>query len=149
MDLLPGQGGCRQAGKFFGLLRNDILVELDYVTRWEFPDENGETRKEYNERFGREVKQEIELDPENTYFFELFYTVSNAIRTHNGLSGSPEPFEPNKIMAWAEYTGHILSEFEKKLLLDMDRVFRKAWHEENAQVQERIKNKGKANRKYE
>ena len=98
------------------------------------------------ERFDLAGPKAIDLNPENQYYFELFWEV-HAFRFTN--DNGPAHLQIEQITSWSEFTGRLLSSYEKRLLLDMDKVFIKTWREENALVQESIRTRGKTTKKYE
>lgn len=86
------------------------------------------------------------MNPENSRYFQLFWEVS---RLRSTGSSRPEALQPSQIVEWAAYTGLILDDFERLLILEMDKVFISVWNEENGKVQAALRNSTRRTKNYD
>lgn len=115
------------------------------MVRLEFPDENGETKREYYARYDKVPADAVPINEENSYYYKLFSGIS-AMRDTD--SEGPKRLQTDQIESWCKYTGYVLNSFEKQLILNMDGVFVKAWREERAKVQKIALERGEKQKAY-
>lgn len=108
---------------------------------YESPDANGETRREYNARFGVD-SPEIEIHPDAQYLCDLFEALSNF---HDQGFNGPLPLQPGTILDWCLSTGNRLLRQEIEIMYRADAAYRRAYYEEQARQYELSKENNKSN----
>lgn len=118
---------------------------MEVVIRYDLPDENGETRRERNERFGMG-----ELNPEDVPNFDGGYLLEwfaqlNRFRTI-GING-PDPIQPRTILDWCALTRTIIRPEEINILLAVDAAYLAEYGKEMQQrrAANKDKNDGRGN----
>jgi len=133
VDLRAGRGGRDEDRKFYADLGEELCRYIGLIVRYETPDENGETRRERNARFGVE-SPEIEPVEGGEFLLSVFWAL-NGIRSQ-GFAG-PDPIRPRDIIDWSELTGTVLHQEERSIFLRMDAAFRAAWYAEAEEARAR------------
>lgn len=80
-------------------------------------DENGETRRERNERFGHS-SPEIEIPEAARHLWEWYFDLSRRLRRVR--DGACEPIPPSEFMAWKAATRNVVHPHEYAMLCQMD-----------------------------
>lgn len=104
---------------------------MEIYTRYCIPDEKGETRRAYNERYGKDAPP-FEIPPEGKYLWDWFQQIADG--TARFREGIYHPVGWIDLKAWAEVTGTIVYPREFDILRAMDAAFCKGM---NINVQER------------
>lgn len=91
-------------------------------TRYDLPDENEETRRERNERFGYKDSPKFEIPESGLYFWELYTELSNAIHRVD-FNGYYYKLLPSEIIAWCKLTNTEITDIEYDIISAMDTVF--------------------------
>lgn len=86
------------------------------LVRYDFPDKDGETRRERNARFGQESPA-VEVPPVAQYLWEWFWDIRRSQPA--GFNG-PNPVTNAELMAWVQRTGQVVRPEEAVILMDMD-----------------------------
>lgn len=105
---------------------------IAFVVRYETKRSTGETRREYNERFGV-FTPEPEIPPEFAHFFEWFWEISKLV-DRNG-QGYCRPISAQDYKAWQELTGEIVEPADYDILQAMDAAY---VNEMNKEIQDDI-----------
>lgn len=106
------------------------------------PDENGETRRERNERFGISVdEKDPDLSPASELLWSSYWSLSSRLRRVR--DGVCEPVPPSEFLAWCRVTGTIFRPIEYDIFCAMDAAFCSAMNEELEALQ--IRKAEKAN----
>ena len=101
------------------------------------PDENGETRRERNKRFGKkDGEPDFSLSPECLYIWSWYWTISARVRRVR--DGVAEPITPAVFLGWCEASDTIISPVEYGILCAMDDVFCEEMNLELKAFQDRI-----------
>lgn len=119
MDFRPGGGGRDVHGKFFERLTDSLCAYASHVARYDVSDENGETRRQRNERFGQPVPE----TPDVTGGEHLVVVFGALRRLAPATWGGFGPITPGVILDWMALTGTRLSLAERSILLAMDSAF--------------------------
>lgn len=90
--------------------------------RYDLPDENNETRRERNERFGYKETPNFEIPDGGFYIWDLYTELSNAIHRVD-FNGYYYKLLPSEIIAWSKLTGTDISSSEYEIITAMDTVF--------------------------
>lgn len=111
--------------------------------RYDSEDENGETRRDRNQRFGVHPGPEAEVPPTCDHIWQWFCDLS-ACRSH--ADSGPQPISHQEIQAWSRLTGQIITPEEVDILRAMDKAFLREMSRErraamDAQKQEQPKAK--------
>lgn len=101
------------------------------------PRREGETRRQFNERFGHE-SPDIEPVHGGEFLVNAFWELS---RFRSAGLGGPEPIRPADIVGWCHLTNFELRPDETKIILRMDAAFREAWHVEAEQMKPKAPSK--------
>ena len=102
--------------------------------RYDTPDENGETRRERNARFGMgNLSTPLDIPSDGEYLWSWFWELSG-VRT-DGFNG-PQPLTVPQIEDWSVFTGTIIRRDETAILHTMDIAYRSQISAENAEVRE-------------
>lgn len=91
-------------------------------TRYDLPDENGETRRERNINFGQDDSPPLEIPNAGKYLWELFTQLSNAIHRID-FNGYYYNLQPSEIIAWCKLTSTDITGREYDIISAMDNVF--------------------------
>lgn len=91
-------------------------------TRYDLPDDKGETRRERNKRFGVIDSPEVEIPSNGEYLWELFTQLSNAIHRID-FNGYYYNLPPSEIIAWCELKHWDITADEYDIISAMDNVF--------------------------
>lgn len=91
-------------------------------TRYDLPDEKGETRRKRNLRFNYGKSPEVEIPSGGEYLWELFMNLSTAIHRVD-FNGYYYNFPPSEILAWCELAKVDITSEEYQIILAMDNVF--------------------------
>ncbi len=103
------------------------------------PDENGETRRQKNIRFGEPSKNpEIDYPDEAAHVWDWFWDELNPRRR-----SGPEALTFADLGAWAELTGRTVRPEEIRMLLEMDNAFLREARDEQAAAQARAAEQAK------
>lgn len=93
--------------------------------RYELNDEQGETRRQRNERFGQgELSPELVVPEQGQYLWNWFFELDE------GRSGGSQPLTALEISAWADLTGNIMTRQDFRILRSMDRAYLHQYEEE-------------------
>lgn len=111
---------------------------MDILIQYDSPDDQGETRREYNARFNI-PSPEYELHPDAQYLLEVFEYLSNF--RHSGMNG-PEPILPGTVLEWCRATGTMLCHEEIEQIFKVDAVYRKAYRIEQERQAEAARARG-------
>lgn len=99
------------------------MEAIRVYTRYDLPDEKGETRRERNIKFGFEDKNpEVEIPYEGEYIWELYAMLSNAIHRVD-MNGYYYSLPPSEILAWCKLRDLTLTPFEYEVISAMDNSF--------------------------
>lgn len=85
--------------------------------RYDTVDENGETRRERNDRFG-ETSPALIVPASGQYLWDWYFDLSTRLRRVR--SGVCEPIPPTEFMAWKAATGRIVYPSEYAILSAID-----------------------------
>lgn len=99
-------------------------------TRYDLPDQKGETRRERNQKLGFE-SPDFEIPYAGEYLWEWFTKLSNAIHRVD-FNGYYYNLPPSEIIAWCKLTGVDINEGEYEIISAMDDSFCK---ELNAEIE--------------
>lgn len=106
--------------KFFQEIGPELVVAIGVKARYDTKDENGETRRERNDKFG-ESSPLLEIPEAGEYLWNWFSDLSRMYsRTHEGVC---RRIPPSEYLAWAEVMGNIVRLDEYAILIDMDEEF--------------------------
>lgn len=111
-----------------------VKVRVRYDTK----DENGETRRERNEKFDAESPS-LDIPDEGLYLWQWFWNLSTWFRRVR--SGVSEPIVPSEMIAWAEVIGVEVRPAEFAILHVMDMAFCEATNVEISEWRERDREK--------
>ena len=108
-------------------------------TRYDLPDEKGETRRERNVRFGFGDKNpDFEIPYEGEYIWELFAELSNAIHRVDS-NGYYYSLPPSEILAWCKLKKMSLTSYEYEVISAMDNSFcNELNNDKNARYNEKL-----------
>lgn len=98
------------------------MEAIRVYARYDLPNENKETRRERNERFGFNDSPKLEIPDCGEYLWELFTTLSNAIHRVD-FNGYYYNLPPSDIIAWCKLTNTDITPREYDIISSMDRVF--------------------------
>lgn len=98
-------------------------------TRYDLPNEKGETRRERNLRFGYGKSPEVEIPSSGEYIWELFATLSASIHRVD-FNGYYYKIPPSEILAWCELAKVDITSEEYEVISAMDDVFCKEINED-------------------
>lgn len=99
-------------------------------TRYDLPNEKGETRRERNQRLEIETP-DFEIPSAGEYIWEWFTALSNVIHRID-FNGYYYNLPPSEILAWCKLTGTEITENEYEIISAMDSSFCK---ELNAEIE--------------
>ncbi len=101
---------------------------MEIFVRYETPDENGETRRQRNEKFD-EITPDFEIPVEARYLWDWFFNIHDMMgaRVYDGFCRS---IPPSEYLAWAELTGTIVYQHEYDILTSMDAAFCREYNKE-------------------
>ena len=103
--------------------------------RYDFKDENNETRRERNARFGKE-SPEIVIPESGAYIWEWYQDLSAGVgRISDGVC---DPIPWSEFLAWSSVTGAVVFPSEYAILRAMDAVFCEEMNKEFAAYRERL-----------
>lgn len=91
-------------------------------TRYDLPDDKGETRRERNKRFGVLDSPEVEIPSGGEYLWELFVELSNVIHRVD-FNGYYYTLPPSEIIAWCTLKHWDITAEEYDIILAMDNAF--------------------------
>lgn len=92
-------------------------------TRYDLPDEKGETRRERNIKFGQEDKNpEFEIPLAGEYLWDWFIRLSNVIHRVD-FNGYYYNLPPSEIIAWCKLKHWDITADEYDVISAMDNVF--------------------------
>lgn len=107
---------------FFLILENDLCEAVRVQIRYHTKNEDGETRTEYNARFGQSDKTPpLEIPEGGVVYWDWFWLVRNSIKSV--IDGSANPIPPSEYLAWARMHNVIVRPSEFVIMAGMDRVF--------------------------
>lgn len=106
------------------------MEAIRVYTRYDLPDEKGETRRERNKKVDFETP-DFEIPPAGEYLWEWFTKLSNAIYRVD-FNGYYYCLPPSEILAWCKFTRIDLTENEFEIISAMDNAFCK---ELNAEIE--------------
>lgn len=87
-------------------------------TRYDIPREGGETRRQYNAKFGQaEKNQPVIIPPQARHVWDWFWQLSN-----RRVSG-PEVLSYSEVQAWARMTATPVRPEEVEMLMAMDDAY--------------------------
>jgi hypothetical protein len=110
------------------------------------PDENGETRRERNARFGIAESvdiQEPDLSPAGEFLWSVYWSLSSRLRRVR--DGVCDPVPPTEFLAWCQITGTILGPIEYDIFCAMDSAFCSVMNDELEALRVRRDEKAKDN----
>lgn len=111
-----------------------ISVRVKYDTK----DEDGETRRERNERFGTDSPPLV-LPPVGAYLWEIYFEISSRVqRVRDGIC---IPISPTEFAAWVSLSQRIVYPNEYDILCGMDDAFVEATNVELAEYRAREQQK--------
>ncbi|QWY83149.1 hypothetical protein [Rhizobium phage RHph_X2_24] len=111
-----------------------IAVQVRYDTK----DENGETRRQRNDRF-EVASPPLVIPSYGRYLWDWYDELSNGvIRTFDGVC---HPIPWTEFHAWLNVTGNIVHSSEFEILRDMDRAFCAAMNDEFEAYRQRQRDK--------
>ena len=114
----------------------------DYVAqkaRYDTPDENGETRREFNARYGMDHKSPEDTPPDvGSYLLVWFWDMS---RTRPDSFDGCGALTPEYVWWWATSNGEIVTRRELAILRQMDAAFRAAFFKEREAQRKRNERK--------
>lgn len=92
-------------------------------TRYDLPNEKGETRRERNIKFGQEDKNpEFEIPLAGEYLWDWFTRLSNAIHRVD-FNGYYYNLLPSEVLAWCKLANVEMTEDEYDIITAMDTSF--------------------------
>lgn len=101
------------------------------------PDENGKTRRERNEEFDvEELTPSYELDVCSSFYFDLYFEISDRLR--RVVEGFCSPIPPSEFVAWATLTNTVVYPWEYDILFKMDAAYCSEMNKELAAYRERL-----------
>ena len=98
-------------------------------TRYDLPNEKGETRRERNLRFDCGKSPEVEIPSGGEYLWELFAELSSVIFRVD-FNGYYHSFPPSEVLAWCELAKVDITSEEYEIISAMDSVFCKEVNED-------------------
>lgn len=108
--------------------------------RYDTQDENGETRRERNNRFdAAELNPDIIIEDEEKYLWDWYHELTARIVRAN--DGCTNPVTWSDIQGWINLTGKIVHPEEIEVLCKMDDKFVEAMNLEISESQERMRAK--------
>ena len=110
------------------------------TVRYETKDENGETRRQRNSRFGAK-SPEITPPPEAVHVWDWFWSELTG-RRHSG----PEPLTHAELDAWKRNTARLVRPQEIEMLIAMDEAFLSEMRKEQDAARERAMQKTGSNK---
>ena len=119
-------------------------------TRYDLPNEKGETRRERNIKFGQEDKNpEFEIPLAGEYLWDWFTRLSNAIHRVD-FNGYYYNLLPSEVLAWCKLANVEMTEDEYDIITAMDISFCNELnadiHAKNTSKMEEMDNKVKRGR---
>lgn len=105
-------------------------------TRYDLPDDKGETRRERNLRFGQSDSPEVEIPYAGEYLWELFTQLSNAIHRVD-FNGYYYNLPPSEIIAWCKLKHWDITADEYDIISAMDNVFCKELNKDRDAISSR------------
>lgn len=119
-------------------------------TRYDLPNEKGETRRERNIKFGQEDKNpEFEIPLAGEYLWDWFTRLSNAIHRVD-FNGYYYNLLPSEVLAWCKLANVEMTEDEYDIITAMDSSFCNELnadiHAKNTSKMEEMDNKVKRGR---
>lgn len=119
-------------------------------TRYDLPNEKGETRRERNIKFGQEDKNpEFEIPLAGEYLWDWFTRLSNAIHRVD-FNGYYYNLLPSEVLAWCKLANVEMTEDEYDIITAMDTSFCNELnadiHAKNTSKMEEMDNKVKRGR---
>lgn len=114
--------------------------------RYDYPDENEQTRRERNEHMadeGADVESPPLIIPdEGQYLWDWYDTLNKCVsRTREGHCN---PIPPSEFLAWKEASGLLINSSEYAVLCAMDRAYCEEMNKELAAYRERQREAAKA-----
>lgn len=110
--------------------------------RYDTRDENGDTRRERNEKFNQSHKTpDFEIPDHGFYLWEWYFDLSERLRRVR--DGVAERIPPTEYLAWAAMTGEIVYPWEYAILADMDVAFCDEMDKELADYRTRVEDQAK------
>lgn len=124
---------------FFYEIEASLVEYIELRTRYDTPDENGEKRRDRNEKFDG-VTPEFAPPEVGAYLLDWFDELATMVgRTWDGVCHS---IPPTEYLAWREMFGHVVRPHEFIILRAMDKAFCKAMNQEFEDYRARIADKG-------
>lgn len=101
------------------------------IARYETPDEDGETRRARNARYGMDHKNppEVLCKLQWAHLWHWFWNLNGS--RHSG-DGGPQPLSYLEIDAWQRLTRTTVRVEEIQILIEMDGAYLSALHKEQA-----------------
>ena len=101
-------------------MMDELCEAIRIFVRYDTPDENGDTRRDKNERFGRDHPDLI-VNMDGAYLWEWYHRVASCVaRVRDGICF---PIPPSEFLAWAQMTGTLVRPMEWSILTAMDEVY--------------------------
>jgi hypothetical protein len=102
--------------------------------RYETPDFHGETRREFNARFGQPIGPELEVPEHGEYLWNWFWDIvspASYIRDGEALT-----LTHNELRCWQQNMGLKVRPFEFDCLMQMSRAWSRSMSVELAKIRE-------------
>ena len=106
--------------------------------RYDIPDENGETRRERNKRFGVDTPN-ITTPKGFSYLWAWYIEASSDAELNN--IGMVFPIKYTSWKAWLEMENYKITDFEFRILKEIDRQYVKCFNKEISDMRERLSEK--------
>lgn len=127
---------CRGHQKFFRELEGDLCEAVRIYVRYDLPDENGEHRRERNERHNMPVP-ETTIPDHGVYLWDWFWQCSDGLKRIDEGVCAPIPW--SEFFHWAQVTQTIVHANEYAILRAMDAAFCEETNVELQAYQERLR----------
>lgn len=105
------------------------MEAIRIYTRYDLPDDKGQTRRERNEKFGFDKSPEVNIPCEGMYLWQLYSELSNAIHRID-FNGYYYNLPPSEILAWCKLANKDITSFEYDVISSMDNAFCKEINED-------------------
>lgn len=106
---------------------------MSVSVRYDTADENGETRRDRNIRFGVDPGPEAEVPPIADHIWQWFCDLS-ACRGH--AESGPQPISHQELQAWSRMTGTMITPEEVVVLRAMDKTYVRGVSKERSEAME-------------
>ncbi len=113
-----------------------MVEAIQVLVRYDIPDENGQKRRERNDKFNVESPDLI-VPLSGRYLWEWYFDLSSALRRVR--DGICEPIPHTEFQAWRAATGNIVYPAEYAILRAMDIAYCDETNKELADFRERDK----------